>query len=72
MALIDEIDTGGELQGYHLLHAARADLLRRAGRHAEASAYYERALRLCENGVEIAYLERRLRETRTPPDVQER
>ena len=72
LALIDEIDADDELRGYHLLHAARADLLRRAGRFEEASANYERALRLCENDVEIAYLERRLREATSPSSKQER
>jgi RNA polymerase sigma-70 factor (ECF subfamily) len=72
LARIDAIDASGELRGYHLLHAARADLLRRAGRFAEASAHYERALRMCENGVESAYLERRLREARASGEAQER
>ena len=67
LALIDDLDRAGELRGYHLLHAARADLLRRSGRHLEAAASYDRALRLCANSVETAYLERRLRETRNPP-----
>jgi RNA polymerase sigma-70 factor (ECF subfamily) len=66
LALIDEIDREGDLRGYHLLHAARADLLRRAGRHEDAASSYEQALRLCANNVETAYLERRLRETQTP------
>ncbi len=63
LSLIDDIERSGELDGYHLLHAARADLLRRAGRSREAAACYERALRLCGNDIEIAYLERRLRES---------
>ncbi len=56
-----------ELDGYHLLHAARADLLRRLGRFAEASESYERALALVMNVSERRYLERRLRETRAYP-----
>ena len=52
------------LDDYHLLHAARADLLRRAGRRAEAAAAYECALALCANAVERRYLQRRLAEVR--------
>jgi RNA polymerase sigma-70 factor (ECF subfamily) len=52
------------LDDYHLLHAARADLLRRAGRRAEAGAAYERAIALCTNAVERRYLERRRAEVR--------
>jgi len=50
------------LDEYHLLHAARADLLRRAGRRDEAAAAYARAIALCANAVERRYLERRLAE----------
>jgi RNA polymerase sigma-70 factor, ECF subfamily len=50
------------LDDYHLLHAARADLLRRLERHAEAAVAYRRALELATNPVERAYLERRLAE----------
>jgi RNA polymerase sigma-70 factor (ECF subfamily) len=52
----------GDLDGYHLFHAARADLLRRMGRRAEAAAAYRRALDLADNSVEQAFLERRLEE----------
>jgi RNA polymerase sigma-70 factor (ECF subfamily) len=51
-----------ELAGYHLLHAARADLLRRLGRKAEAAVAYERALELARQPAERAFLERRLAE----------
>jgi RNA polymerase sigma-70 factor (ECF subfamily) len=61
---MDELEA--ELAGYHLLHSARADLLRRLERRAEAAAAYERALELAVNPVERAFLERRLREL-TPP-----
>jgi RNA polymerase sigma-70 factor (ECF subfamily) len=44
------------------LHAARADLLRRAGSPAEAAKSYARALALVTNGSERRFLERRLRE----------
>ena len=50
------------LDGYHLFHASRADLLRRLGRNEEASHTYERALALATNPKERAFLERRLRE----------
>ncbi len=51
-----------ELEGYHLLHAARADLLRRLERHEEAAVAYRRALELTANEAESRYLERRLLE----------
>ncbi|MFL5930118.1 MAG: RNA polymerase sigma factor [Gaiellaceae bacterium] len=57
LGLIDEIEG---LDDYHLLHAARADLLRRLGRDAEAAGAYRRALELTPSPVERAYLERRL------------
>jgi RNA polymerase sigma-70 factor (ECF subfamily) len=50
------------LDDYHLLHAARADLLRRLERRSEAAAAYERALDLATNPVERAFLERKLTE----------
>ena len=62
LALIDELAARGELDGYHLLHATRADFLRRLGMSADAAASYERALRLVSNNSERRFLERRLRE----------
>ena len=59
LALIDKLGASGELERYHLFHAARADMLRRLGSAAAADAY-RRALALMANGVERAYLERRL------------
>ena len=59
---LDALATEGELDGYHLLHAARADLLRRDARPAEAAAAYRLALALCTNPVEQRYLRRRLDE----------
>jgi RNA polymerase sigma-70 factor (ECF subfamily) len=50
------------LEGYHLLHATRADLLRRLGRDEQAAAAYRRARELAANPAERAFLERRLRE----------
>ena len=54
-----------ELDGYHLLHSARADLLRRLGRARESADAYARALELATNPQERAFLERRLGEVRT-------
>jgi RNA polymerase sigma-70 factor, ECF subfamily len=60
LALIDELGTSGKLDRYHLFHAARADMLRRLGSFEAAAEAYRRALALMANGVERAYLERRL------------
>ena len=62
LARIAEIEAAGELAGYHLLHTARADLLRRMGARAEAAGAYARALELVGNASERRYLERRLAE----------
>ena len=59
LLLMDEIEG---LDDYHLLHAARADLLRRLDRPEEAADAYERALALATNPVERAFLQRRLSE----------
>jgi RNA polymerase sigma-70 factor, ECF subfamily len=59
--LIEPLE-GGRLDGYHLLHATRADLLRRLGRDEEAAAAYRRAAELASNPTERAFLERRLAE----------
>jgi len=62
LALIDSLTATGALDGYHLLYAARADLLRRAGALGEAAKSYARALALVTNDSERRFLERRLRE----------
>jgi RNA polymerase sigma-70 factor (ECF subfamily) len=62
LALVDGLAAGGELDRYHLLHAARAELLRRLGDRAEAAKSYTRALALVSNETERRFLERRLRE----------
>jgi RNA polymerase sigma-70 factor (ECF subfamily) len=62
LAIIDRLAAAGDLENYHLLHAARADLLRRAGSPSEAAKSYSRALALVTNDSERRYLERRLRE----------
>jgi RNA polymerase sigma-70 factor, ECF subfamily len=66
LKLIDELADSGELDDYHLLHAARADMLRRLGRHEEAAESYRLALDLATNESERRFLERRLRELRKP------
>ena len=63
--LIDEISAESDLEKYHLLHAARADLYRRLGEVAEAAENYKRALALVTNDSERRYLERRLREVQS-------
>jgi RNA polymerase sigma-70 factor (ECF subfamily) len=64
LALIDAILAHGDLAGYHLAHAARADMCRRLGRRTEARASYERALGLTQQEPERRFLERRLSELR--------
>jgi RNA polymerase sigma-70 factor (ECF subfamily) len=59
---LDLVDEIAGLDGYHLLHAARADLLRRLGRDEEAAEEYRRALQLATNCVETRFLEQRLAE----------
>jgi RNA polymerase sigma-70 factor (ECF subfamily) len=59
---IDRVEAHGELGDYHLLPAARADLLRRAGQGGAAAKHYRRAIELARNPAERLYLERRLRE----------
>lgn len=61
LALVDQRLDRGELRNYHLLHATRADFLRRLGRRDEARAAYE-ALALTQQETERRFLERRLRE----------
>jgi RNA polymerase sigma-70 factor (ECF subfamily) len=66
LRVVDELVAAGSLRDYHLLPAARADLLRRLGRHSEAAADYRVALSLATNRAERAFLERRLREVSGP------
>jgi RNA polymerase sigma-70 factor (ECF subfamily) len=66
LALIDKLAAAGTLDDYHLLHAARADMLRRAGSVDEAAKSYQRALALVANDSERRFLERRLREVQPP------
>ncbi len=62
LARIDALLARGDLEDYHLAHAARADLYRRLGRTVEARAAYERALELARQEPERRFLARRLRE----------
>ena len=57
---------GGELDGYHLFHSSRADLLRRLERRGEAAEAYRRALELATNPSERDFLQRRLTEVTGP------
>ncbi|MEU7937887.1 RNA polymerase sigma factor [Microbispora bryophytorum] len=60
LALVDALRETGALAGYHLLPAARADLLRRLGRTAEAAGAYREAAGLAATDAERRYLARRL------------
>jgi RNA polymerase sigma-70 factor (ECF subfamily) len=60
LARLDAIEARGELREEHLFHAARADLLRRAGRRDEARRAYERAAALATNEPERRFLARRV------------
>ncbi len=64
---LDTLAAGGLLAGYHLLPAARAELLRRLGRADEAAAAYREALSLVGNEAEGRFLRRRLAELGTDP-----
>ncbi|MDG6103334.1 sigma-70 family RNA polymerase sigma factor [Dactylosporangium aurantiacum] len=60
LPLLDALAEDPRLVAYHYLPAARADLLRRLGRHAEAEDAYRAAIALCDNAVERAFLHSRL------------
>jgi RNA polymerase sigma-70 factor, ECF subfamily len=62
LVLVDVLAASGALNGYHLLAATRADLLRRLGRKAEAAQAYREALALAGTGAEQRFLARRLAE----------
>jgi RNA polymerase sigma-70 factor, ECF subfamily len=62
LAMIDALGASGELDAYHLYHAARADLLRRMGRNQESIESYHRGLAFTTNAVEARYLRRRISE----------
>ena len=67
LPLVDSLSARGELDGYHLLHAARADLLRRLGRRVEAIRDYELALGLARLEPERRFLARRIAELAATP-----
>jgi RNA polymerase sigma-70 factor (ECF subfamily) len=64
LSLVERIRRSGTLDGYHLLHATEADLLRRLDRREEAAAAYARALELTTNAQERRFLHGRLDEAR--------
>ena len=66
LAIIDALAETSDLDNYHLLHAARADLLRRSGSSEAAAKSYERALALVANDSERRVVERRLRAGQPP------
>ena len=66
LAIMDALAAAGDLDHYHLLHAARADLLRRLGSSLEAAESYKQALALVTNDSERRFLERRLSEVQPP------
>ena len=71
LVLVDRLDRSGVLAGYHLLHATRADLLRRLGRRDAAAASYRHALELVSTDSERRYLQRRLQQMSLLPDWSE-
>jgi RNA polymerase sigma-70 factor (ECF subfamily) len=62
LEMLDELDATGDLKKYHLFHATRADLLRRAENWQASAEAYRQALKLAQNSVERAFLNRRLTE----------
>ena len=67
LAIINRLSDDGDLENYHLLHAVRADLLRRIGSRNEAAKSYLRAIELVTNEQERSYLQQRLREVEGGP-----
>jgi RNA polymerase sigma-70 factor (ECF subfamily) len=65
LKLVDALAAAGDLDRYHLLHAVRADMLRRMGSFDKAAKSYEAAIALVTNDAERRFLERRLREVRS-------
>ncbi|HKF43776.1 MAG TPA: RNA polymerase sigma factor [Thermoanaerobaculia bacterium] len=65
LALVENVGSTGDLDRYHLYHAARADLARRLGRNEDAAKAYQEALALTFNAVERRYLRRRLAEVQS-------
>ena len=67
LSAIDDLED--KLAGYHAYHAARADLLRRAGLFQESRAAYDKAIELAANNAESAYLRRRRDELETESEL---
>jgi RNA polymerase sigma-70 factor, ECF subfamily len=72
LQLLERLGASGELDSYHLFHAARADILRRMNRHSDALAQYEKALSLTTNAVERRFLRRRMTEVEKVLSVRDR
>ncbi|HUB01058.1 MAG TPA: RNA polymerase sigma factor [Terriglobales bacterium] len=72
LPIIEDLAASDHLESYHLLHATRADLLRRMGEFAESAKSYQRALELVTNDSERRFLERRLREVEASGSTQSR
>jgi RNA polymerase sigma-70 factor (ECF subfamily) len=68
LRLLDELDQRGELPNYHLLPAARADMLRRLGRWKAAAQAYRDALALATPEADRRFLEKRLAEVEAKAD----
>ena len=68
LRLIESAAVSGELDSYYLFHSSRADLLRRLGRHQEATEAYKRAIGLTANRIEQNYVRRRLNEISSRAD----
>ena len=62
LTLLDTLHLDAQLEEYHLLHATRADLLRRSGRPADALPHYRRALELAPSDPERRFLQGRIDE----------
>jgi RNA polymerase sigma-70 factor, ECF subfamily len=69
LEIIDSLTSAAsDLDNYHLLHATRADLLRRMGSREEAAKSYQRALELVANESERRFLQKRLKEVERHSD----
>lgn len=71
LAIIDALAAKGDLENYHIFHAARAELLRRSGSREDAAKSFSRALELVTNDSERRYLQRRLQEVQVSKSRQD-
>ena len=60
LTLIEQLQQQGKLQHYHLLYAAKADLLRQLGRNSDALQAYQQALQLCQQAPEQRFLQQQI------------